>query len=182
MKKSTFILITALSLIIFANILSCKKKTDTVSKSAYIKVVTEGVDISLKPLAGNHKKVHISSNQTGTEMSVDPGKYQPTNIKLLAKQDGSNWKIQSRGPWGSLNKIKVQAGQTKELRLGPPLKIKTDVTRKGRTVLIGLSIFGQAGEKYHPATMKNNQSQPAPSFKIVDEQGNTLTSGNFAYG
>ena len=182
MKKLTFILIAVFSLIVLANILSCSDKRDTAAKPTCIKVVTEGVDLSLKPLAGTNRKVHIPRSQTGTEVSVDPGTYQPANIKLLAEQDGINWQIQSRGPWGSLNNIKVQAGQTTELKLGPPLKIKTDVTRRGRTVLIGLSIFGQAGEKYSSVIMKNNQRQPPPGFKIIDEEGNTLTSGNFAYG
>jgi hypothetical protein len=65
---------------------------------------------------------------------------------------------------------------------GPPLLVKTDVQISGRNVSIGLIVEGQAGEKYAGGVQKNNQWQPAPGFKIVNEVGKTLTTSRFKYG
>jgi hypothetical protein len=97
-------------------------------------------------------------------------------------QDGDRWQMVSRGPWGELETIRVEPGISTELKVGPPLTVKTNVATKDEVVSVGLSIFGQAGERYNPGVQKNGQRQPAPELKIVDEAGKVLATGNFAYG
>lgn len=72
--------------------------------------------------------------------------------------------------------------QDSSTKPGPPLLIKTDVQTSGLDVSIGLIVEGQAGEKYVGGAQKNGRWQPPPRFKIVDETGNTLTTGSFKYG
>jgi hypothetical protein len=55
--------------------------------------------------------------------------------------------------------------------------IKPSISERSGYISIGFSIIGQAGEKYEIPRKK-----PVPKIKIIDEQGNTLVTGNFAYG
>jgi len=65
---------------------------------------------------------------------------------------------------------------------GPPLTIRTDSEAWGDSITIGVHLEGQAGEKYVPGALKNGQWQPAPSFRIVAENGQVLAQGRFEYG
>ncbi|UCG57047.1 MAG: hypothetical protein JSU70_19555 [Phycisphaerales bacterium] len=66
---------------------------------------------------------------------------------------------------------------------GPPLLIKVDVRQTGRQdVSIGLTIEGQAGERYMAGVIKNGQREPEPKFRIVHELGRELADGRFEYG
>jgi len=65
---------------------------------------------------------------------------------------------------------------------GPPLMVRTDVQAAGRQLSIGLIIEGQAGESYQPGVMKNGSIVPPPSFKVTDESGKVVGSGQFHYG
>ena len=65
---------------------------------------------------------------------------------------------------------------------GEPLTVDTDIQDDGWEVSIGLVVTGQAGEKYVGGAMKNNVREPAPTFKIVDENKNVLETGAFEYG
>jgi len=66
---------------------------------------------------------------------------------------------------------------------GPPIVVRTDVQRAGpREVSIGLILEGQAGEPYRPVIKKNGQATAAPALRIVNETGQVVAQGNFAYG
>jgi hypothetical protein len=65
---------------------------------------------------------------------------------------------------------------------GPPLLIRTDVQTKGREVFIDLIVEGQAGERYVGGVMKNEQWQPPPKLKILNQAGAVLATGEFKYG
>jgi hypothetical protein len=47
---------------------------------------------------------------------------------------------------------------------------------------IGLSVVGQGGETYSAGAQKDGALEPAPKFKILDESGKELASGQFQYG
>jgi hypothetical protein len=64
---------------------------------------------------------------------------------------------------------------------GPPILVKTDVRRVGSQVSIGLVLEGQAGERYRPVT-KNGRTVAAPRLRIVNEAGQEIGNGRFAYG
>jgi hypothetical protein len=66
---------------------------------------------------------------------------------------------------------------------GQPLLIKVDVRRVSPyEVSMGLTIEGQAGERYMAGALKEGQRQPEPTFRIVHEQGRVLATGRFKYG
>ena len=50
--------------------------------------------------------------------------YRPQFLSLSIGQGGHTWKIDSRGPWGNLARIKVRNNEARAIRLGPPFLIK----------------------------------------------------------
>ena len=66
---------------------------------------------------------------------------------------------------------------------GPPLLVRTEVQRpSAQEVLIGLTIEGQAGERYLPGISKNGIRLPAPAFTLVNEAGRVIHKDQFQYG
>jgi hypothetical protein len=153
------------------------------AESGYInKIIASGVqgDLELRSTDASGRLIQVHG--IVPQIEATPATYKPENIQIQGTKDGDKWQMVSRGPWGVLETIRVEPGVTTELKVGPPLTVKTDVATKDEGVSIGLSIFGQAGERYNPGVQKNGQRQPAPELKIVDEAGKVLATGNFAYG
>jgi len=94
----------------------------------------------------------------------------------VTDENGDKWVLDlAKGQSvSSLNNSSIKPGQ--------PLLIRTDIQTTGRDVSLGLIVEGQAGEKYAGGAQKNGRWQPPPRFKIMDEAGNTLTTGTFKYG
>jgi len=66
---------------------------------------------------------------------------------------------------------------------GPPLLVKTNVRKINNSQLsIGITVEGQAGEKYIAGAVKNGKREPEPQFIIVNEKGRILAKGKFEYG
>jgi hypothetical protein len=101
----------------------------------------------------------------------------PKALTISKTQDSNSLQLVSYGPWGDLSRIKIKNNQTLKLEVGPPLVIKPLLSNRSGIVTIGFAVVGQAGEHYQIPRGKTN-----PSVKIMDENGNTLASGNFAYG
>jgi hypothetical protein len=108
--------------------------------------------------------------------------YRPQLLSLTMKQDKYTWRIESRGPWSDLSKIKVRNNEATALRLGPPFLIKPEVNKNGEIISIGYAIIGQAGEHYQNYITKDNRAVTGAKVKIVDETGKVLKSGSFKYG
>ncbi len=108
--------------------------------------------------------------------------YRPQLLSLSKGQDGHTWRIESRGPWSDISKIKVRNNEATALRLGPPFLIKPEVKKNGPIISISYAIIGQAGEQYQNFITKDNQAVTGVKIKIVDEAGNILKSGSFRYG
>jgi hypothetical protein len=99
------------------------------------------------------------------------------------EQEGHTWKMDSRGPWGNLSRIKVKNDKTTVIRLGPPFRIRPRVHKSASNLSIDFAIIGQAGEQYEKyATKDNHAYYPNAQLKIIDEAGNVLESGKFKYG
>ena len=66
---------------------------------------------------------------------------------------------------------------------GPPLLVRTN-TRKisNQQFSIGITVEGQAGEKYIGGAVKNGKREPEPQFIIVNEKARILAGGKFEYG
>ena len=108
--------------------------------------------------------------------------YRPQFLSLSMGQDGQIWRIESRGPWAELSKIKVRNNEATAIKLGPPFLIKPKVRKKGSVISIDYAIIGRAGEQYRNYITKNNEAVTRPKIKIVDETGKVLKSGRFGYG
>jgi hypothetical protein len=66
---------------------------------------------------------------------------------------------------------------------GPPLLVKTNVRKINNSQFsIGITVEGQAGEKYIGGALKNGKREPEPQFVIVDEKARILAKGKFEYG
>ncbi|MHC4489242.1 MAG: hypothetical protein ACYSW7_08730 [Planctomycetota bacterium] len=108
--------------------------------------------------------------------------YRPKRLSIEMKENNNTWRIDSRGPWGELSRVKVKNDETTVLKPGPPLLIKPKISQRSSLVSVDFSIIGQAGEHYGNSIMKNNRRVSAPKLKIVDETGEVLASGIFSYG
>ena len=60
--------------------------------------------------------------------------------------------------------------------------LKSNVTIETGGVSLNLELLGQGGEAYHAGVFKDGEHQAPPSYAILDEKGNTLTSGTLGYG
>jgi len=105
---------------------------------------------------------------------------QPSLSRTDAK--GATWKLSGGRDPGKLVKFEIQKGKTLKLKAGPPLVIKTDVTKQSGTASIGISAVGQAGEAYAAGVEKDGKRPDPPTLKILDEKGKVLAEGAFKYG
>ncbi len=68
-------------------------------------------------------------------------------------------------------------------KAGPPILVVANVQRVAdREMSIGLVLQGQAGEQYRPVVKKNGTPVAAPKLRILNEAGQVVTQGDFAYG
>jgi hypothetical protein len=68
-------------------------------------------------------------------------------------------------------------------KAGPPILVVANVQRVAdREVSIGLILQGQAGELYRPVVKRNGTPVAAPKLRILNEAGQVVTQGDFAYG
>ncbi len=66
---------------------------------------------------------------------------------------------------------------------GPPLLVRTNTRKVSNSQFsIGITVEGQAGEKYIGGATKNGKREPEPQFIIVDENARILNKGKFEYG
>ena len=146
--------------------------------TGYIKVETPGSTLSLR--GGLFRRVKVGPSTEPKE--VRAGGYRPIDVNYFKEINGNKWQLY--GSWRNQPEIQVIKGQTVSLKFGPPFVVQTDMRRRGRNVSLGLSLVGQAGERYNLSMYKNGKwSRPSsPKVKIVDEAGNVLVHGQFEYG
>lgn len=114
---------------------------------------------------------------------IPAGVYSALFIELNEIDSERNaWTFSSYRDTGSLRDFEIHANETTSFRIGPPFTIKTDVKQIRDRVSIGLSLEGHSKERYRFPVMKGGRRQPAPTFKIINESGKELISGQFQYG
>ena len=114
---------------------------------------------------------------------IPAGSYSALFVELNEMDSEENiWTFSSRLNTGSLRNFEIRPGQTTSFKIGPPFIIKTDIKQIGNRISIGLKLEGCAGEQYRFPVTKGGRQQPAPTFKILDESGEELVSGQFKYG
>lgn len=147
-------------------------------RTGRVRIANPGVELELR--GGLARRVTLRSGPEPSEIRA--GNYKPTHLKITRKRDGQTWELQSRGPWGQLGKIAVAGGQTTTIDVGAPLRVKPKVTQMRGKVFVGLSIYGQAGEKYQNTILRNGRRGSAPKVRVIDKAGKVLASGAFRYG
>ncbi len=90
--------------------------------------------------------------------------------------NGNTWSLQLLK--GQSSQIIALAG----VKPGPPLLVKPEVAVRGIIVEVGVTVQGQAGEKYVPGVQKNDKWLPPPKFRLIGEAGKVLAEGRFEYG
>ena len=149
-------------------------------RKGYVGINAGGADAVLQL---NSSWLALTTITSGTEpAAISAQIHRPKFLNLSMEQDGHTWRIESRGPWGDLSKIKVRNNEATALRLGPPFLIKPEISKNGSLLSIDFAIIGQAGEQYQNFITKNNRAVTGAKIKIVDETGNVLESGKFKYG
>ena len=147
-------------------------------QEGYIRIDGSGAELQLG--SGLFSTTKITSGPK--PVAVRARAYRPKRLSITMKENNDTWRIDSRGPWGNLSKIKVENDETTVLKLGPPLLIKPKIRQGSSLVSVDFSITGQAGEHYGEGIAKNGRRLAAPGLKIVDEAGKVLASGKFEYG
>ena len=149
-------------------------------REGFVGIDAGGADAVLRLNGSLFANTTINS---GTEPAVISARiYRPRHLGLSMGQDGKTWRIESRGPWADLAKIKVRNNEATALRLGPPFLIKPMVRKNGSLLYIDYAIIGQAGEHYRKFITKNNRTVTGAKIQIIDETGKVLESGKFKYG
>jgi len=117
-----------------------------------------------------------------SELYVKPGRpssLQKSTLSALSETDenGNTWTLDLiRGqPLSRIHKSDKEPG--------PPLIVRTNVRKISNSQLsIGITVEGQAGEKYIGGAKKNGKLEPEPRFIIVDEKARIISRGKFEYG
>jgi len=121
--------------------------------------------------------------QGGGKVRLPAGKYMPVMVSLnRTDADGAKWTLTRSGGTDKLSQLRIEAGETCAIELGPPLVAKTDVRQNGRNVAIGFSLVGKAGEQYAAGATKGGKRLPAPTLEIIDEAEKVIHTGTFEYG
>ncbi len=144
------------------------------------RIVVDAPGVELRLGRAFFGETTVSSSQG--PLSLPARVYRPQSLVINAHANGETWRLSSHGPWGDLARIKVVPGSTTSLAVGPPLRIVPKVDVRGGGGYVELRILGRAGEKYSNVILRNGKRLPPPGVKILDEDGDTLASGHFAYG
>jgi hypothetical protein len=149
-------------------------------RKGYVGIDAGGADAALRLRNGWLGHITITSGADSAKISARI--YRPQYLRLSMGQIGHTWRIESRGPWADLSKLKVGNKESVKIRLGPPFLIKSQVHKQGSVVSIGYIIIGRAGEQYQNLITKDNRAVTGAKIKIIDEAGKVLESGKFKYG
>ena len=108
-----------------------------------------------------------------------PSSLQKSTLSALSETDenGNKWTLDliKGQPLSRINKSSKKPG--------PPLLVRTNARKiSSGQFSIGITVEGQAGEKYIGGATKNGKRQPEPEFIIVDEKARILDKGKFEYG
>ena len=125
---------------------------------------------------------HTTLESAAGPASAHAGVHRPKQLSISTDEGGHTWRINSRGPWTRLSRIRVKNLRTTAIRLGPPLLIKPKVHRYGPVVEVDFTIVGQSGERYEKFAFRDNRVVRKAKVRIVDEAGNIIGAGSFRYG
>ena len=88
--------------------------------------------------------------------------------------------LSARGT-GDGKPVRVEAGKTTTLALGPPYKPRVTVVVANGTANLGLTIVGAEGEVVSNLIL-NGRRPETPKINITDPDDEVVARGNFEYG
>jgi hypothetical protein len=128
--------------------------------------------------------MHIQLKGSDKKWRLPAGKYGISSFKLSEKESGGDqldFKATVSNS-GGLGCFEIKPGRTTSMALGPPYKIVTSMERTGSNISLSFLLAGKAGESYLPGAEKDGEMVPEPTFKVFDESGKVVYTGNFEYG
>jgi len=139
-------------------------------------------DVEMVLLSTEAGPVRFSGSGSG-KWQVPAGRYMAIQARLSKTDaEGAKWRLSESGS-GKKEGFEIRAGETRAIKLGPPLKTKIETRAiNDGSIVISLVLEGQAGEQYAPRAVKGAETPRPPKLKILDEAGKVLTAGAFAFG
>ncbi|MBE0536065.1 MAG: hypothetical protein IH624_10385 [Phycisphaerae bacterium] len=130
-----------------------------------------GEHIERLVLVDQHGESQIySGDDLNTGISLAPDRYRPREVYLKGGYQCHLWSEMQFAP------VKVEAGQTTELKVGAPLTQGLKVERRGKLFLLQYELQGVGGETYTAA----NRGAP-PEFAVY-KGDRKVGGGRFEYG
>jgi len=77
--------------------------------------------------------------------------------------------------------IEVRAGETAQMKFGPPYKLALSVYHMPGEARFAMSIQGETGETVSSLSV-NGRRPPKPKLTITDQSGEVVAEGDFEYG
>jgi hypothetical protein len=152
------------------------------SRTGNLSVTADGMTVELW-LKGKWGCLRFDNADSNVVLPV--GSYSLRAVRLTAKAgdaDSATWTLNGDGPWGKLKSFSISAGETTELRLGPPFAYATLPKPRGDEVCMTAVLVGQAGERYSPYVAKGGEQIPLPKIHVTDSAGNVIGHATLAHG
>ena len=171
-----------------------------------LKVDTPGLVLKLdggkSRVVGKPKEIPVPPLRA---VPLPAGSYKGVSATLHSKDKaGKLWSLETKGKLGQLAEFTIAEGETTTLKGGGPLRVNVrvsvltadDITPSdvglsgafalvpstGRFIWVVVRYVGQAGEQYFPRFKVGNLPKPLPSIRIFDEDGRSLTQGDYKRG
>ena len=137
-----------------------------------------GAQLALLSDSGYHELA-----AAGAPWKLPAGRYSAVSVVLRQKdQKGGEWALSCYGQTGKLQDFSIKPGEPTVIEVGPPLLGVVELDQAPGEVTLGYSLQGRADEVYAAGAFRDEEQQPPPGFKILDEGGKALESGSFEYG
>jgi len=123
-----------------------------------------------------------TSNAENGAVLVATGKITPISVTFTGTDtEGGIWNASSYFQGRRRKELMLAAGDTHELRVGPPFEARVLLNGEstGRQHL-DFKLKGTGGNAF--TIRKHGSANKPPSFEVVDEKGDVVWHGNFAYG
>lgn len=150
-------------------------------KTGYVNMTWQGGILSLfSAETGGAYRVGLR----GEPLPLPVGKYDVFTIQLCAWDDQNRrYRMQVIDLSEKLSKFEIREGETTVLGIGPPMKAKPVPVREGNKIVVNVEVWGSYGERYFPYVRADQGGNVGwAGMVLIDEEGNTLSSGGFEYG
>jgi len=119
------------------------------------------------------------------EVTLPAGSYMVPWLVMAAGDPAQGlWtaSIVPRRPAAERDRLHVEAGQTAELRGGPPFRSQLASRGAGRRRTFQLSLVDQAGNPVLEVLGPDGRRPPAPEVRLTDATGRVVKAGRLPYG